>query len=85
MKLYRVEVEIAGSMYIKAESEEKAQTIAREQHGKGIYLYKGMDTEIKVSGLLFQDPNLPDISLSPCMTLIRSYNEGEMEEADVLQ
>lgn len=64
-KLFRADVVIYGTAYVKAETAEEARRIARERlSNQGLELN---DTEF-VSGLRFDDPNLPDVSLSPAAT-----------------
>ena len=75
MNLYRVDVMICGTAYIKASSREVAQVILDSHH---VY-----ETGPLISEKQFNDPKLPEFSLSPAMTLYGKFSaESEIEEAD---
>ena len=75
MNLYRVDVLICGTAYIKASSLEAAQEILDS--------HRVTEAHEHVSERQFDDPNLPEFSLSPAMTLYGRFSaESEIEEAD---
>lgn len=64
MKVYRIEMQVCATAYIKASSEDRALAKAK----------KLADTELMVDGLMissaqFDNPDLPEVSLSPAMTI----------------
>lgn len=66
--LYKIDVRLIATMYIKAESEaEAAQKLA--EFGDGFELFEEERGEFPITGRAFDDPRLPNISASPCMTL----------------
>lgn len=72
-KIFQVDVAICATAYIRAENAEAAAKIANEAfdfphedasiNGRNNYF-----GDVPVSGLKFDDPALPDISLSPAMS-----------------
>jgi hypothetical protein len=68
MKLYSIEIQICATAYIKAESAEEAMKIAKELKGDILEIDE-QDGELPISGREYDNPNLPDISLSPAMTV----------------
>lgn len=72
MNLYRLEVTIHASMYVRAASEEEARAKSRafadttlEFGNRHIIMVEGPP----ICGGDFDDPDLPEVSLSPAMTL----------------
>lgn len=67
MNLYSVDIRVAMTAYIKAESEKDALKIARENfHGETHELVTGG----LVNGADFDSESLPAISLSPAITFV---------------
>lgn len=68
MKVYRIDMMVAATACIKAKSKNEAFEIARglKNDSPSIQDHAG---EIEVIGLRFDDPDLPDVSLSPAMTI----------------
>jgi hypothetical protein len=70
MTVYGVEIEVAATLYIKATSKAQAHAIAERLCGQS--------TEaIPVSGLQYDDPDLPDVSLSPAATILSLLGDPE--------
>jgi hypothetical protein len=69
MKLYRQDVRICGMVYVKAKSQAEAISKVKALAGKGIDTENSADADVPVSGARYNDPGLPEISLSPAMTL----------------
>lgn len=67
-QLYAVEAMIAATLYIKADSEAEAVAKARGVVGAGLEVADD-GGEVEISGLMFDDPELPEISFTPAMTV----------------
>lgn len=69
MSLYSIAVTVYATAYIRAGSaaEAKAKAAALENHALEV---ADRGSEVAISGLALNDPDLPDISLSPAMTVI---------------
>lgn len=65
-KLFHADVVIYGTAYVKAETAEEAARIAREKLSQQEVPLEEVDDFIV--GLRFDDPRLPDVSLSPVAT-----------------
>ncbi|RWM32591.1 MAG: hypothetical protein EOR77_21410 [Mesorhizobium sp.] len=73
--VYRVDVLICGTAYIRASSPEEAQAI--------LDTHRLEDASEHVSGLMYDDPELPEFSLSPAMTLYGKFqHESPIEEME---
>jgi hypothetical protein len=86
MKIYSVDIPVWASVYIKAENEEEAKQKLLTVAGLCINEHDG-ESEVEVSNLRFDDPDLPEISLSPAMTIapldqIAKCQINEVEEID---
>lgn len=68
MNVYRAEVKLCGSAYIKANSQEEATKMLYEAFGRNEKRWEGVDVLLASSERDFEDPRLPDVSLSPAMT-----------------
>lgn len=82
MKLYSIDVRIYGTAYIKAESAEKALEIAKKMKHQALEVTDAGESDIEISGLRFDNPNLPDVSLSPAMSIHGPDEDDFPEEAD---
>jgi hypothetical protein len=83
MSVYRVEVTIQATAYVRAEDAEQAQTMIAGLDGETFELSRRdmvLTEELSISGRQYDDPELPTISLSPAMTL--RVVEPEAEPAD---
>lgn len=65
MTVYSVPITIYATAYVKADSEEAALANARELKNWSIEV----DPQGLFCGLAFDNPALPDMSLSPAMTI----------------
>ncbi|MEQ1950890.1 hypothetical protein [Mesorhizobium sp. CN2-181] len=75
MNLYSLDIKICATAYIKAETEEEALAIAQGMTDS-IELQTDEEKEIAISGRQYDDPDLPDISISPAITFHGPWNEG---------
>ena len=68
MPLYSIDVKLYATAYIRARSADEALKIARglKDSSPAILDHEG---DVLVSGARFSDPELPDVSLSPAMTI----------------
>jgi hypothetical protein len=84
MTLYRVEVQIGATAYIKAETLEAAMKIANEMKDDSIYLPDdlGLCGDVEITGMQFDNPDLPDVSLSPAMTVLGPWPGCTGEEVE---
>jgi hypothetical protein len=83
MPVFRIEVTIQATAYVKAEDAEQAQTLLAEHDGDTMELSRRdvpLNDELWISGRQYDDPELPAISLSPAMTL--RVVEPEAEPVD---
>lgn len=71
MNVYSIDVMICATAYIKAESEEAALKIAQEEFNKnrGMELPDNLEwLQMPITGISYDSPDLPDVSLSPAMS-----------------
>lgn len=73
MNLYQIDVRIVATAYIRAKSAKEARQIANDEFKDTTLTLSDDGAEVdegpEVCGLPFDHPDLPDVSLSPCMTL----------------
>ena len=67
--VFDFDVRICGTAYIRAETEEAAREIVRGMRLDSLELIEDREAEIPISGQHLDDENLPDVSLSPAMTI----------------
>lgn len=86
VNLYAIEIKVCATAYVKAKSAAEARDIARERFAPdqgGLHVHADADI---ISGLDYDDPDLPDISVSPEMTFHGMWSEREtvdLVEGDV--
>jgi hypothetical protein len=83
MPVYRIEVTIQATAYVRAEDANQAQTLMGALDGETFELSRRdmqLTDELSISGRQYDDPELPRVSLSPAMTL--RVVEPEAEPAD---
>lgn len=80
MNVYRIEMKVAVTMYVKANSEAEARKLAAHYECTEVGL-GSHDTYVPVSGRPFYDPDLPDVSLSPVGTL----HTGKMKTVEMAE
>lgn len=69
MKVYSVDIRVTATAYIKADSRIEALSKAKGLHGDCLNVKNPTESEVDISALRFDNPDLPDISLSPVMTI----------------
>jgi hypothetical protein len=67
MPVYRVDVMICATAYIKADSEQEARKKLAAIDGTTDATHP--DSELPISGEQFDSPDLPEVSISPALTL----------------
>lgn len=67
-KVYSIQFEVAATAYIRADNAADAKQIALKLQGLGLEV-KDAGGDVEISGLAFDDPALPAVSLSPAMTM----------------
>lgn len=77
MPIYRVDVRVYASAYIRAKSKREALKIARGLKDHGPMIEDG-GGDVPITDLEFADPELPPVSLSPCMTIAGATNHIEI-------
>jgi len=85
-KVYSVDVKIYATAYIRADSEDEARKIAAALKLGSLELrtedYAGESsdgTDIAISGAQFDSDALPDLSLSPAMTIYGPDDDADFE------
>ncbi|KQS84298.1 hypothetical protein [Rhizobium sp. Leaf383] len=74
-KIFRTDIQIWATAYVRAETEEEALVKLRELGNRGIevadtdWSTPDDDVETHISGRHYSDPDLPELSLSPFMTI----------------
>jgi hypothetical protein len=85
MPVYRIDVQIAGTAYIKADSEAEAAEKAKTLNDTTLMLQNVLaegENEVPISGRQFNDPDLPEISLSPAMSCHGVWPGATLEDVD---
>ena len=82
MPLYSTNVMICATAYIRADTLEEAQKIATDRFtDSNLILPDEVDADVPIFGLEYDHPEMPDVSLSPAMTL-QNVCEGSFTIAD---
>lgn len=69
MKLYQADIPIWATAYVRANSPEEAKAkIIAAAKDRAFEFEEDDDEELPISGKSFDDPELPDVSLSPAMS-----------------
>jgi len=80
MNLYSIEVKVCATVYVKANSE--AEAMARLKAEGNCW---DLDASMDVSELEFNNPALPEISVSPAMTCYGPWNDDGTDGVDVAE
>lgn len=76
--VYSIDVKIYATAYIRADSEAEALKIAKAMKDDCLELCE-QDGDPAISGLNYDNPDLPGVSLSPAMT-IYGPDEGDLPD-----
>jgi hypothetical protein len=69
MNVYSIDVRVYATAYIKANSAEEALEIAKGLKDSALEV-DDAGSDVEISGAMLDDPDLPDVSLSPAMTVV---------------
>lgn len=69
MNLYSIDIKICATAYIRAKTAAEAKRIAEAMAFDGLELREDEYQDPPICGKGFDDPALPDVSLSPAMTI----------------
>lgn len=69
MNVYSIDIRLAATAYIKAGSKAEALAKAKSLHGDCLNLEDPTQSDVEISARRYDDPDLPEVSLSPVMTL----------------
>lgn len=78
MPIYGIDVKIYGTAYIRADNEKQAAERAASLENV-ILQVRDAGSEVAISGRNFTDPALPDLSISPAMTIVGPEDDDEPE------
>jgi len=78
MPIYGIDIKIYATAYIRADNEKQAAKRAASLNNTVLEILDA-GPEVAISGRSFADPALPDLSLSPAMTIVGPENDGELE------
>lgn len=73
--IYSITLLVAATAYIRADTEAEAIEIARGMEQDGLEV-RDAGGDIEISGLQYDDPDLPDVSFSPAMTVQKLDDEA---------
>lgn len=83
MKLYSIDVMIYATAYIRADNKAEALAIARNMKDAALHLPDEIDCgDVPISGLDYGNDELPDLSLSPEMTINGPDPDDDVEEVE---
>jgi hypothetical protein len=81
MPIYSIAVTIYATAYVRAGTPEEAKVKAANLENLALEV-EDRASEVPISGLQLSDPALPDISLSPAMTVIGPDKDDVPELAE---
>lgn len=80
MNVYGVEIKICATAYVKARSEAEAIEEVRKLDGTFLELQEDDGNDPPISNRRYDDPSLPDISISPAMTVYGPWDQDATAE-----
>ena len=69
MNLYSIDMQVAATAYVKAGSEAEALRKVASIHGTCLNLEDPNQSDVPISSAGYVDPDLPEVSFSPVMTI----------------
>jgi len=78
MPIYSIDIKVCATAYIRANNEQQAAERAASLENV-ILQVRDDDSEVAISGRNFADPELPDLSISPAMTIVGPEDDAEPE------
>lgn len=79
MNVYQTDIRVTATVYIRARDKVHAEALVAGLYGDCAHVSAKVESEVEISGLPYDHPDLPEVSLSPVMTLWSS--QGPMEIA----
>jgi hypothetical protein len=80
--LYSIDLKVCATAYIKADNAAEAMEKARKLNRRSVFA-DGTEIDIPVSEVEYANPDLPEISVAPAMTIHGVWSEIEEKEATV--
>lgn len=81
VKLWRVDVQVSATAYVKAPTPREALEKVAELNGQG-QVVSGDPRGVPIVGCRFSDPAMPELSLSPAITIHGVCPGSNPEEVD---
>lgn len=69
MNVYSFEVVLHATLYVKAENKAEALLLATSAADGAVIEVNHASGDIEVSGRMYSDPELPEVSLTPAMSV----------------
>lgn len=82
MNLYSIELKVCATAYIKANSQGEAMAIANKLARRSI-ITNGDGADVPISEHDYLDPSMPEVSVSPAMTITGVWSEFEEKESSM--
>ncbi len=79
MPIFRIDTVIYASLYVRADDAPQAARRAKALANRVLDVADTGGSEVPISGCRFDDPELPDLSLAPAMTVIGPGDNDEPE------
>ncbi len=79
MPLFRVDIVLYASLYVRADGQAQAAQQAKSLANRVLVVADAGGSEVPISACRFNDPDLPDLSLAPAMTIIGPGDNDEPE------
>lgn len=81
MPLYSADVPMFATVYVKAKNAAEAQRKIAALRETGFEMSEDEEAEVPITGKDYADPDLPDISLSPCVSFGRVPQKASLQVA----
>lgn len=69
MNVYSIDIRVAATAYVKADTEADALRKVATIHGDCLNVHNPVESEVEISSAMLDDPELPEVSISPVMTV----------------
>ena len=80
MNVYSIDIMFAATAYIKADNEAEAFAIAKALKNTARHFVEDDDMDLPINGRQFDDPDLPEVSMSPAMTCYGPWDEKTLPD-----
>lgn len=82
MKVFSCDIRIAATVYVKAKTLKQAKEMVAAMYGDAMRIPNGKYEDVVISGTRYDDPKLPEISLSPCFTVHNAWSPLRLVHED---